>query len=163
MLVKSLGLILLASASVARMHSYCACQFGTDQELDFETTRKVAEDFCNNDLVWGESALIYYFGLFSRLSGSMLIVSRTPYLSASLRSYLGCDRQMQVAWLIRKSDQKSLRTFKDTDAVGSCNPHREKASMVISFTASARSSTQMLTAPVIRATAGHGWVCQAET
>ncbi|EXF84568.1 hypothetical protein CFIO01_04736 [Colletotrichum fioriniae PJ7] len=52
MLLKSLGLLFLASVTVADLHSYCACQFGRDKELDFETTKKVAEDPCSNPFTW---------------------------------------------------------------------------------------------------------------
>ncbi|KAL0765560.1 hypothetical protein CaCOL14_011784 [Colletotrichum acutatum] len=52
MLLKSLGLLFLASVSVADLHSYCACQFGRDKPIDFETTKKVAEDPCSNPFTW---------------------------------------------------------------------------------------------------------------
>ncbi|KAJ0310497.1 hypothetical protein COL516b_002302 [Colletotrichum fioriniae] len=57
MLLKSLGLLFLASVTVADLHSYCACQFGRDKELDFETTKKVAEDPCSNPFTWGEKCI----------------------------------------------------------------------------------------------------------
>ncbi|TDZ18059.1 hypothetical protein Cob_v008823 [Colletotrichum orbiculare MAFF 240422] len=50
-----LSLLLLFQRSTADLHTYCGCQHGTNQGLDFDATKSVADNECN-PLVWAPIA-----------------------------------------------------------------------------------------------------------
>ncbi|TDZ26030.1 hypothetical protein Cob_v001316 [Colletotrichum orbiculare MAFF 240422] len=57
MRLSTLGALAFAMTAFGDLHSYCACQYGTDRPIDFETTKRVAENPCSNPFVW--APLVY--------------------------------------------------------------------------------------------------------